>query len=65
MTKGSKKAPSQRPGVAHLCINAKLLCGEKDIKNARYYRSHEYFLNQVEYCKACRYIFLAAFKNKK
>lgn len=53
--------PSERKGKAHLCINGKLICGEQDIEHVRYYRSHEYFLNQCEICEDCKNKFIDVF----
>ena len=52
--------PSQRPGIAHLCVNGRLICGIK-CNGHRYYRSHEYFLNQVEVCPDCKKKFIETF----
>lgn len=60
-SKSALSNPTQRIGKAHLCINETLICGEKDIEHVRYYRSHEYFLNQCEICEECRDKFLQAF----
>jgi len=56
--KGTTNHPTQRPGKAHLMINGRLVCEEDDYENVRYYRSHEYFLNQGEICETCRDRFL-------